>query len=595
MKRALSILVLLVLSVALFAGGQKEAQKPGTTTATTKEIKNPDTFIYVSHGDAETLDPCKAYDNASGGVIQNIYETLVYYDGPSTDKFVPILAEQVPTVENGGITNGGKTYRFKIRKGVTFHSGNPLTPEDVRYSFLRALVTDPDAGPIWMFYSPFFGTSGSRDDDGNIVAKFEDFEKAVKVEGDYVVFNLRAPFPPFLATLCGSWSSIVDKKFCIEHGDWDGTAATWKKYNAPKDGAEILNHIASGTGPYKLDRWEKGVETVLVRNENYWGKKPAMAKAIYKIVDEWSTRKLMLLQGDADCVEVDPMYYDEMEKESGIKVIKNLKELAVQAINFNQKINATDNPYIGSGKLDGAGIPPDFFSDKNIRLAFAHAFDMKTYINDIIAGQGIECPTPHVTGLPYRDDSLKSIPFDLKKSEEYFKKAFGGQVWEKGFAFDFLFNQGNDTRESTAKLFAETIGKINPKFKITVRGIEWPAFVQAQRQRTMPIFYIGWIADYPHPDNFMYTYMHSEGGVYASRASYKNEEADRLLEAGQTEQDPKKAKDIYYRLQAIWLEDVPGIVLHQPVIRRYFKDWVQGYYFHPMENPLMYKMFSKGY
>ncbi|HOV64651.1 MAG TPA: ABC transporter substrate-binding protein, partial [Spirochaetia bacterium] len=245
MKRALSILVLLVLSVALFAGGQKEAQKPGTTTATTKEIKNPDTFIYVSHGDAETLDPCKAYDNASGGVIQNIYETLVYYDGPSTDKFVPILAEQVPTVENGGITNGGKTYRFKIRKGVTFHSGNPLTPEDVRYSFLRALVTDPDAGPIWMFYSPFFGTSGSRDDDGNIVAKFEDFEKAVKVEGDYVVFNLRAPFPPFLATLCGSWSSIVDKKFCIEHGDWDGTAATWKKYNAPKDGAEILNHIAS--------------------------------------------------------------------------------------------------------------------------------------------------------------------------------------------------------------------------------------------------------------------------------------------------------------------------------------------------------------
>jgi peptide/nickel transport system substrate-binding protein len=145
MKRAFSVLFLLLLSVALFAGGQKDAQKSGTTTGTpaAKEIKNPDTFIYSSHGDSESLDPCKAYDNASGGVIQNIYETLIFYDGPSTDKFVPVLAEQVPTVENGGITNGGKTYRFKIRKGVKFHSGNPLTPEDVRYTYLRALSPIP--------------------------------------------------------------------------------------------------------------------------------------------------------------------------------------------------------------------------------------------------------------------------------------------------------------------------------------------------------------------------------------------------------------------------------------------------------------------
>lgn len=65
----------------------------------------------------------------------------------------------------------------------------------VRYSFIRSMVTDPDAGPVWMLYFPFFGTYSSRDGDGNIVAKWEDLQNAIQVEGDSVVFNLKAPSP----------------------------------------------------------------------------------------------------------------------------------------------------------------------------------------------------------------------------------------------------------------------------------------------------------------------------------------------------------------------------------------------------------------
>lgn len=119
MKKIFAPFLVLVLLSALFVGcGKKEATQEAAETSepAAKEIKNPDTFVYASYGTVESLDPARAYDEVSGGVIQNLYETLVFFDGSAVDKFVPVLCEEVPTVENGGITNGGKTYTFKIKK-----------------------------------------------------------------------------------------------------------------------------------------------------------------------------------------------------------------------------------------------------------------------------------------------------------------------------------------------------------------------------------------------------------------------------------------------------------------------------------------------
>jgi peptide/nickel transport system substrate-binding protein len=600
MKKLVLILVALTLAVGAFAGAKTEAPtaQPAPAQAAAKApIKSPDTFIYASHGDIDSLDPAKAYDTASGGVLVNIYENLIQYDGASVGSFVPTLAEQVPTVENGGISKDGLTYRFKIRKGVKFHSGSTLTPEGVRYSFLRNMLTDPDGGPMWMLLEPLVGVSGTRDNAGKpIAALAEVARKAVTVDGDYVVFKLQTAFPPFLQVLCYNACSIVDMEFCIKNGDWDGKADTWQKWNNPPEGEAKLDKVASGTGPFKLERREVGTEVVLTRFDGYWGKKPAMAKAIYKVVQEWSTRKLMLLQGDADTVTVDPSYYSEMDKEPGLKVYRDLKALSVAAMNFNQKINTADNPYVYSGKLDGNGVPGDFFSDKDLRTAIIYAWDEKTYLKDIMAGSGADVATPIIDGLLYYNPEMvnKRPPFDLKKAEESFKKAWGGQVWEKGFKVDFLYNAGNEVRERAMKMLAENVMKVNPKFKVEVRGVEWATFVDLQRQKRLPIFYIGWGADYPDPHNFAQPYMFSQG-LYGGRSGYKNAEADKLIEQGAIELDAAKRKAIYYRLQEIWLEDNPGIVFHQAKGNRYFRDWVQGFVFNPMDTTYFYNQFEKKY
>ncbi|RLE12907.1 ABC transporter substrate-binding protein, partial [Candidatus Aerophobetes bacterium] len=122
----------------------------GMAVVSTAEVKNPDTLIVADIGTVDSLDPAWAYDTASGARIFNIYETLITFKGESTDEFVPLLATKVPTVENGLISPDGLNYTFPIRKGVKFHNGEPLTPEDVEYSFERAMVQDRDGGPVWM-------------------------------------------------------------------------------------------------------------------------------------------------------------------------------------------------------------------------------------------------------------------------------------------------------------------------------------------------------------------------------------------------------------------------------------------------------------
>jgi peptide/nickel transport system substrate-binding protein len=568
MKRLCAILVLLAAATTLVVAQGK--------------IKNPDTLIMAANGDVATFDPAVAYDNVSWSMISLIYDRLVDFEGADLGKFKPEIASEVPTVANGGISKDGMTYTFKIKTGLKFSNGYPVTANDVAYSFRRNMVTDPDAGPDWIWYQVFLAGTGSRGDDGKIAVDYKDIANAIQVKGNTVVFKLAKPFPAFLGVLAGKWASIISQKWVTEQGGWDGTEATWQQFNNPATGKETLFDKAMGTGPYSFVRWDKGVEADLTRNDLYWGKKPSIKNGVYKVVDEQATRKLMLVQGDADIIYVPATNFPEMANEKGIKIYKNLPSLDISGAHFNMKINDQSNPNIYSGKLDGEGIPSDFFSDINVRLGFIYAWDEKTEIRDGFNGNCLDPVTPFPRGLPFKNGKLESKPHDMAKAAEYFKKAWGGQLWEKGFKFDILFNSGNLERETAAKIIAENVGAINPKFQIGVRGVEWPVFLDARKNKTMPIYMLGWSPDYPDADDYALPYMHSTGD-FASRQGYNNPKADELVKAAGIELDPAKRQAAYYKLQDIWLQDAIAIVFSQPLRQRFMKDWVKGYYYTPME------------
>src|SRR5262249_40970612 len=128
-----------LLGVALLAGS--------TMRPASAQIRNPDTFVYAMTGDIDSLDPDWEYDSISHTAMWQMYETLVFYKGPSVTEFEPMISTIVPSEDNGLISKDGMKYTFPVRTGVSFHDGSPMTPEDVRYSILRFMLTDRSGGP----------------------------------------------------------------------------------------------------------------------------------------------------------------------------------------------------------------------------------------------------------------------------------------------------------------------------------------------------------------------------------------------------------------------------------------------------------------
>ena len=567
-SRAVFILAAM-LALALFLPACTNDGDEPEPTDTAKPIKNPDTFIIASIGSPDTLDPAAAYDNASGEAIQLVYETLITYDGESTTEFLPMLATEWT------ISADGKTYRFHIRQNVKFSNGNTLTPSDVEYSFERGMVQDYAGSPQWMIFEPLFGSGIFSAD-----LTLDEIKSAVEVDGEWVQFNLVAPYEPFLQILCGSWGSIVDREWSIQQGDWDGTQASFEALNDPDPNDWPLQDIMMGTGPWSLEYWDQASEISFVKNPNYWREPANFNRVVIKVVEEWTTRKLMLQNGDADWVYVPIEYYGEMEGAADIKVYEKLSLVQLDGFFFVYDISP-DSPYIGSGQLDGAGIPTDFFTDINVRKGFEYSFNWTTYIDEVLDGNGIQPASPVVDGLAYYNPNLNTkYTFDKAKAEAAFKAAWGGELWEKGFTMTLAYNSGNTTRKTACDILAANINSLNPKFNVVSAAQEWASYSAQFFNHNLPVFQVGWLPDYMDAHNFIVPWM-ATYGYWAYFQGYGNDDIDALIAQGIGSTNPAERQSIYDQLAQIYYDDAPGILLVQPIGNRYFRDWVQGFYYNP--------------
>lgn len=540
-------------------------------------LKNPGSFVQMTIGDVDSFDPAWVYDTMSSEHVGYMYETLLFCDGEETDQFVPVLATEWE------FDSESLTYRFKIREGVKFHEGGDLTASDVEYSFERVMVQDRDGGPAWMLYQALLGLHGSRDGDGDIQVAFDQIDNAVEVDGDWVVFHLVHPASAlaFLQMLCGTWASIVDKEWCIANGEWDGTEATWEDYNNPYRENSYLYGHTNGTGPWKLEEWYPGVEIRLVRNDDYWREPAGFETVTTQVVGEWADRKAALLAGDADLIYVPRDRIDELERITDLNVFQDLPALSIDAFFFNFDI-ASDSEFIGSGTLDGNGIPVDFFTDIDVRKGFNYAFDWETYIDDALMGEATQRGSPVVEGVPFYNPDASMYSLDLDKAEEHLRAAWAGEVWEEGFEFTLLYNPMSLPRQTACEILAENLANVNPAFQVSVLPMDWGSVVfPGIASGLLPMFQIGWMADYPHPNNFVVPFMASYG-YFAGLQGYGHPELDELIEDAFEELDPAVQQDMYYEIQERYYEDAPGIMLVQPLGRRYFTKYMEGFYFNPM-------------
>jgi peptide/nickel transport system substrate-binding protein len=572
-SRAAAALVAILMVLSLGAVTARGAGAP---------VKNPDTFVELQFGDVTSLDPALAYDIYSTEPIwPNVYETLIMYQGASLDRFEPMLATRVPSLQNGLISKDGLTYTFPIRKGVHFHDGSVMTPGDVVYSIRRFLLQDQAGGPAWLLLSPLLGVDSTRDKNGKIQVTWAEVARAVSAQGDDVVLRLKKPFAPFL-TIVAAWTAVMPRAWAAAHGDWDGSPNTWQRYNNPKiDDRYEFDHM-DGTGPFMLQTWDRQAkEVILVRNDHYWRTPARLARVVIRSVPEFSTRRLQLQQGDADLIVASLNQQSQLRGMPGTIMEDNLPQIALQTLQFNFRINTEGNPDTGSGKLDGNGIPPDFFSDIHVRRGFAYAFDYAANLSGAYAGKGL---LPHGVipqGLLGYDASVPVYTTSRDKAVAEFKEAMGGKVWTTGFKFTIPYTAGNTARQVGAQIVQDAVQALNPKFAINSRPVPASELNSLLFAHKGTMYFLGWFADYPDPHDFAQPFL-SSSGYFPVRGGYRNPEADRLIAQAVSITDTARRQALYRQLSMIAYNDLPYLFLVQPVTYFTMRSWVHGWYYNPI-------------
>ncbi|MBI0584043.1 MAG: hypothetical protein ISF22_07430 [Methanomassiliicoccus sp.] len=373
-----------------------------------------DTFRYSTiGGNAESFDPAVDYETVGGELLQNVYETLVWYNGSSASELVPMLATEVPTIENGLLSADGLTYTFNIRSGVEFSDGTPLTAEDVKYSFDRGLMLNDPHGPFWMYGQvliPDYYDYGmaTYTDAGVLQPEITQAmcDAAVwMVDSDTVQFNLTQAYPAFLSALAFNAGSIVSKAYVEANG------------GQSKAGYTYMSTHMMGTGPFTLGTVATDAYFNLDRNDNYWRTPAELAHVIISQTPDVNTRLLQLQNGDVDAAAIPRNQKTSVEAMSGVELKTGSPSFNVDFLGLNQKLNLTGaNP-------DLTNVPSDFFADKNVRLAFAHAFNYAVYINNTMQNTAIQPNGAIPQGMFGYSADVPIYEYSIEKAKEYLKAA----------------------------------------------------------------------------------------------------------------------------------------------------------------------------
>jgi peptide/nickel transport system substrate-binding protein len=542
------------------------------------------------------------------------------------------------------------SYTFPIRTSPTIYfidetgaTVDTLTIDDAEFTFERGLAQD--TGPQWMFYTAMFGCFNGNAWNSNDTSRKNAIDQAhliddaVETSGNNLTLNLGMPFPDnaFKQTLSNTWGSIGSKEWFLTklgvgygyNGDlytlnslgypaWHNASNVWHKSRSPIDATGSLTW--AGTGPYYVGVFDQpNLKIDLIRNDAYWGGWPAAGRndsiAVYEIqyIESWDTRRELFKSGDIDVCAVPranmfellqtPSTNSEPILRDGKPVIKTIKNIvpsiSMDALHFTFEVSNLTTGYMGSGHFPD-GIPTTFFNNTHIRKAFAYSFDAAAYGVDSYYGEADYRKNPLAQGLypDYYDDSVPGYTANQTAAEAELRLAFfpdvtpntTNSVWDTGFKLTLVYNTGNDMRRIACEMiknFFVDLSVISGKsFTVDLANIDWNVYLDEFYAYELPIWSIGWLADFADADNFMRPYMHSYGDFSGSQLySVDNgwgSEKDSLLDQALMAPDdatPLGRRALYRDLAMIYYNDCPSVPITCPRGRRWCNYWVKGWYY----------------
>ncbi|TRL38752.1 ABC transporter substrate-binding protein [Rhizobium straminoryzae] len=471
--------------------------------------------------DIISLDPGEAFELSTAEVTGNTYSKLVSIDINDTSKVVGDLAESWTTSADG------LTYTFKLKPGVKFASGSPVTAEDVAFSFERAVKLDKSPA----FLLTQFGLKGDN------VA-----DKAKAVDAQTFSLTVDKPYAPsfVLNVLTATVASVVEKKAVMAKAKAVTPTADYK-YDTDF-GNEFLKTGYAGSGPYKILGWKANEAVILEANPNYYGEKPKLKRVVYRHMKESSGQRLALENGDIDIARnLEPGDMDAVSKKDGFAITSAPKG-TVYYFSLNQK-----NPNLAKPE---------------VVEAFKYLVDYDAIGATLIKGIG----DIHQTFLPKGQlGALDSNPYklDVAKAKELLAKA----GLKDGFTVT-MDVRNTQPVTGIAESVQQTLAQAGIKLQI-IPG-DGKQTLTKYRARTHDIYIGQWGSDYFDPNSnaetFTINYDNSDAGknkTLAWRNAWDVPELTKETQAALLEKDSAKRAEIYQDLQKKVLSSGPFVIIFQ--------------------------------
>ncbi|MGD9143429.1 MAG: peptide ABC transporter substrate-binding protein [Dehalococcoidia bacterium] len=482
--------------------------------------------------DPITLDPGLSGEMTSHEYIAQIFGGLVRLDDEL--EIVPDIAER------WDISDDSRTYTFHLREDVEFHDGRQVKADDFKYSWERAC--NPATGSL---VAPLYLGDISGADD--VLAGNASEISGVTVVNDYELrVQLDAPLSYFLYKMTYPTAFVVDRYNVADGGSW------WRNPN--------------GTGPFKLAEWDQGNRLVLERNDRYYGDKARLEMVEFQL---WGGVPMRLYEnGEIDVAGVSVSYIDLVTDPSGpfADQLRIYPELSFSYIGFN----TTEPP----------------FDDVNVRRAFSHAIDKDKIVSlvfrDLVEkADGILPP-----GIPGYDASLEGLEFDVDRAKELIALSVYGDAADLPPITLTTTGYGGEISQSLSAIITQW--RENLGVEVEVRMLEPERYLYHLTGEKNEIFDMGWIADYPHPQDFLEILFRT--GNESNYGEYSNPAVDARLAEAAVEMDPVRSLEMYREIEWLLVEDAACLPLWFEENYILVKPYVAGYELNPMGYALLNKV-----
>jgi oligopeptide transport system substrate-binding protein len=444
--------------------------------------------------DPSQTDPITVSELYAGDVLDNIYEGFTEID--KVGKVVPALATSWEW------SDGGKTLKLNLRKGVKFHGGNPFTARDVKWTFEQLLIPENKGGLAAPYLKEVTGAKAVTEGKTKELAGVkvvDDNTVVVSFEKSTVSF----PIYPF---------RFIDSKLIQTKG------------------MEAFKDTSAGTGPFKFVHWKRGQEVRMDANKNYWGQIPMIDAVVFKIVPELDTALNMFETKELDLVFID----------------RGANRRVLRGPEFKDKLLTAPAAQVQYLAMNQNLYPP--FRDIKVREALCNCIDRDAMVAGLFDGAAFPLYGFVVPNFPGNNPNIAPIKPNLAKA----KKLLADAGFPGGKGLPPITITGTAVNKEEMAYFADLFKK-ELGMNVEITTMERATFIKAMNAGEVPMIHWGWSADYADAATFLDDMWHGKSPY--NRAKWVNAEYDALIEKARVTADAAERFKIYNQAEQVLLKD----------------------------------------